>query len=59
MASVSSLLHFKSVGNKSVFAEMFIRKYLPVLMYGFDDVSLDSNSIKLITQAWNSAFGWL
>ena len=56
MVSVSSLLHFKSVGNKSVFVEMLIRKYLPVLMYGFDDVSLDSNSIKLITQAWNSAF---
>ena len=28
-------------------------------VYGLDAVSLDSNSIKLVTQVWNCAFRWL
>ena len=59
MASVSSVLHFKSVGYENAFAEILIRKCLPVLMFGLDTVSLDSNSIKLVTQVWNCAFRWL
>ena len=63
MASVSSVLHFKSVGYENVFAEILIRKCLPVLMYVLDAVFLDSNSIKLATQVWNctlSGFiGWV
>ena len=59
MASVSSVLHFRSVGYENVFTEILIRKCLPVLMYGLDAVSLDSNSIKLVTQVWNCAFRWL
>ena len=58
MASVSSELHFKLVGYENVFAEILIRKCLPVLMYGLDAVSLDSNSIKLVTQVWNCTFRW-
>ena len=34
MASVSSMLHFKSVGCENVFTEILIRQCLPVLMYG-------------------------
>ena len=56
MASVSSVLHFKSVGYENVFAEIVLRKCLPLLMYGLDAVSLDSNSFKLVTQVWNCAF---
>ena len=59
MAFVSLVLHFQSVGYKHVFTEILIRKFLPVLMYGLDAVSLDSNSIKLVTQVWNCAFRWL
>ena len=59
MASVSSVLHFKSVGFENVFAEILIRKCLPVLMYGLDAVSFDNNSIKLVTQVWNCAVRWL
>ena len=50
MASVSSVLHFESVRYEIVYAEILIRKCLPVLMYGLDAVSLDSNFIKLVTQ---------
>ena len=56
MASVSSVLHFKSMGYENFFAEILIRKCLPVLMYVLDAVSLDSNSIKLVTQVWSYAF---
>ena len=59
MASVSSVLHFKSVGYENVFAEILIRKCLPVLMYGLDAVPLNSNSVKLVIQVWNCAFRWL
>ena len=59
VASVSLVLHSKSVGYENVFAEILLRKCLPVLMYGLDAVSLDSNSIKLVTQVWNCAFRWL
>ena len=59
MASVSLVLHFQTVGYENVCAEIFIRKCLPVLMYGLDAVSLDSNCIKLVTQVWNCAFRWL
>ena len=59
MAFVSSVLHFKSVGCENVFAEILIRKFLQVLMYGLAAVSLDSNSIKLVTQVWNCTFRWL
>ena len=59
MASVSSVLHFKSEGYENVFAEILIKKCLPVLIYRLDVVSLDSNSITLFTQVWNCAFRWL
>ena len=59
MASVSSVLHFKSVGYESVFADILIGKCLTVLMYDLDAVSLESNSIKLVTQVWNCGFRWL
>ena len=59
MASVSSVLHFKSVRYENVFAEILIKKCLPVLLYGLNAVSLDSNSIKLVTQVWNCDFRWL
>ena len=59
MASVSSVLHFKSVRYENVFAEILIRNCLLVLMYGLDAVPLDKNSIKLVTQVWNCAFRWL
>ena len=59
MASVSSVLHFKSVRYENVFAKILIRKCLPVLIYGLDAVFLDSNSIKLVTQVWKCAFRWL
>ena len=58
MASVSSMLHFKSVKYENVYAEISIRKYLPVLIYRLDAVSLGSNSIKLVTQVWSCAFRW-
>ena len=59
MASVSSVLHFKSMEYENVFAEILIRKCLPVLICGLDAVSLDSNSIKLVAQVSNYAFRWL
>ena len=59
MASVSLELHFKSISYESVFAEILIRKCLPVLMCGLDTASLDSTSIKLVTQVWNYTFRWL
>ena len=59
MVSVSSMLNFKSVGYESVFAEILIRKCLPILMYGLDAVPLEINSNKLVTQVWKCAFRWL
>ena len=59
MSSVSSVLQCKGFGYESVFAEILIRKCLPVLMYGLDCNMLDSKSVKIVTQAWNCAFRWL
>ena len=36
--------------DMNVFAKISIKKCVPVFMYGLDAVSLDSNSIKLVTQ---------
>ena len=58
MASVSSVLHFISVGYENVYAEILIEKYLLVLMYVLY-VVLDSNSMKLVTRVWNCAVRWL
>jgi hypothetical protein len=59
MGSVSSVLQCKCYGYEDVFAEILIKKCLPILMYGLDCVTLDSNSVKIVTQAWNCAFRWL
>jgi hypothetical protein len=59
LASISSILRCKLSGYENVFAEILIKKCLPILFYGLDCVSIDSNSVKLVTQAWNCAFRWL
>ncbi len=59
MSSISSVLQCKCLGYEYVFAEILIKKCLPILMYGLDFMLLDAISYKIVTQAWNCAFRWL
>jgi hypothetical protein len=59
IASVCSVLRNKVIGYENVFAQILIRKCLPVLSYGLECVFLNSQSIRSVTQAWNLSFRWL
>jgi hypothetical protein len=59
MGSVCGVLRHKFAGYEDVFAEILIKKCLPVLNYGLDCVHLDLNSFNVISKCWNTAFRWL
>ena len=59
ISSVCSVLHHKVKGFESIFADILIKKCLPVLTYGLECCMLDSVSLNSVNRAWNMAFKWL
>ena len=59
ISSVYSVLHHKVKGYESIFADILIKKCLPVLTYGLECCMLDSVSLNSVNRAWNIAFKWL
>ena len=59
ISSVCSVLHHKVKGYGSIFADILIKKCLPVLTYGLECCILDSVSLNSVNRVWNMAFKWL
>jgi hypothetical protein len=59
IASVSSILRYKVTGYEHIFADILIKKCLPILFYGFECCALSSVASKTVRQSWNLAFKWL
>ena len=56
--SICSVLHHKVKGYESFFADILIKKCLPVLTYSLECCMLDSVSLNSVNRAWNMAFKW-
>ena len=60
-ATVSPVLRIrpKREDYEHIFADILIRKFLPVLFYGLNRCSLSYDVIRSVSKAWNMAFKWL
>ena len=47
------------MGCEMVFADIFVKKCLPILFYGLDCCTLKTSSINSVSQTWNMAFKWV
>ena len=56
IASVCSVLQFKVKGYEIVFADIIVKKCLPILLYSLNCCMLNTSSINSVSQAWNMAF---
>ena len=59
IASKFSVLRFKDVGYEMVYADIIVKKCLPILFYGSDCCTLNTSFINSVSRAWNMAFIWL
>ncbi len=59
VSSIYSVLRYRVSGVENVFAEILIKKCLPIIFYGLECYMLDSQSVKSVSQAWNMSFRWL
>ena len=59
LAAVCGVLRSKVARYENIFANILVKKCVPILDCGLDCVVLDSYSLNVISKSWNTAFGWL